>query len=71
MNKHVLDKHQETIEDKITGVMDIWNNPGKDVFALCRNVKYYMVTINHHSQSIKHGFHDIALFSDGGWSEGD
>ena len=70
-NFHVLDKHLETIEEKIAEGMDIWNNPDQDVSALCQDVKLYTVIINHHTQSTKSVVQGIALCSTGGRSEGD
>ena len=55
MNDHVLDKHRETIEDKIVEGMEIWNDPDQDVSALCQYVKLYLVMIYHHTESTKSG----------------
>ena len=70
-NYHVLDKHRETIEDNIAERIDIWNDPDQNISALCQNVKSYMVIINQHTQSNESRVQDIALWSSGGWSEGD
>ena len=69
-NYRALDKHHESIEDKVTERMDICNDPNQDVSALRHDVKFYMVTIKHHTQSTKARVQDIALYSAGGKSEG-
>ena len=69
-NDHVLDKHRETIEDKIAEGMDIWNNPEQDVSALRHYVKLYIVLIKHHTQSTEDGVQDIDLCYAGGQSDG-
>ena len=70
-NFHVLDKHLETIEEKIAEGIDIWNDPDQDVSTILHNVKLYMVIIKHHDHYTKAKVRDIDLFYAGGRSKGD
>ena len=60
-NYHALNKHCESIEETIEGGMDIWYDPGQDVSDLCHDLKSYMVTIKHNTQSTKVRVQGIAI----------